>query len=378
MKKSLPMLAALKIATSNKANIQLDSLNNETLNMLLDCGFGPIVFNHLKNTPQFSKSPYYSALFSADLTAQILIGNYIDAIEELFTFNPELSKQTTLLKGISMCMQYYPKAHMRIMGDIDLLTSKATQPIIEHALLELGYHPKSKNPAAFYESHHHSMPLFHPQKKTWIEIHTGLFSEPASVVNDSLFTFDNIQQQTAELNFKGKPTNSMNKEMQLIYICSHWAVEPNWIKSMIQFFDMLLIINNSKSELNWKKILKLTANSSATAHLYLILSIFKDNQLISIPSNIIEQLSKNQKVINRLNLWVLHKIIHLYIFQGKIYSKPLAVNNIDILWQTLLGTNHSPLIKTLVLLPWNLLFPPNNNRRFNLLFQLKRIASAFK
>ncbi len=377
MNTTAPMLTVVKTVLNDESAICLDAFDKKTIDYAIDSGLGPIAFYCARNHPSRSESPYYSELLSSELTSQFLIGGYLDAIEEIFQFNPSLAKEVVLLKGISMCMQYYPESHMRTMGDIDLLVDIALQSELERICLKLGYQQKSQESPEFYKTHHHSMPLYHPDKKIWIEIHSALFSDPATVANDKLFSADHVKQQTVVINFRGIETRILNNEMQLVYICSHWAEEPNWIKSLIQILDMLFIINNSKENIKWNKIHAWLDNSSTAAHLYVVLSLLKKYRLIDISVDDLNLFSKKQHSVNLLNRYILHNIVIYYVFQGRLFGKILSVNNINIIWSTLLHGKHSPVIKLFVDLPWNLLFPPENGRRFNLLFQLRRIRSMF-
>ena len=66
---------------------------------------------------------------------------------------------------MSMATQYYPKPHMRTMGDIDLLVDSGYQVELEKICMELGYHQESHRSAEYYDKHHHSIPFYHQDKK---------------------------------------------------------------------------------------------------------------------------------------------------------------------------------------------------------------------
>lgn len=378
MKTLPPILTALDAVLCEKSEVNPDNFDRKIIDHAIDCGLGPVLFYCIRNNPKRNELSYYSALVSSDLTSQVLIGGHLDALVEILKSSPSLTKDIILLKGISTCTRYYPAPHMRTMADIDLLVEAKLQPELERICLGLGYRQESHMPAEFYDTHHHSIPLYHPEKNIWIEIHTSLFSDPATVANDNVFSIDHVFQQTISVDFKGFTTKCLNNEMELVYTCSHWAEGPSWIKSLIQMLDMLLIIKKSKASIAWDKLLSWLEHSSSAAHLYIVLSLLHKNKLICIPNEVLTSLSKKQHGINGLNKYILHAIMSHYIFLGHSFGNVLTIDNINIIWSTLLLEKTHPVKRLFLQLPWNLLFPPNSNDRYSLLFQLKRIKSVFE
>ena len=74
-------------------------------------------------------------LLSADLTAIAWHGNLIDATREIVEACEARGIRVTLLKGISISDQYYPDAHLRPMGDIDILAPPSAYATVESTIL---------------------------------------------------------------------------------------------------------------------------------------------------------------------------------------------------------------------------------------------------
>jgi hypothetical protein len=99
-------------------------------------------------------SPLWTALKRTDLTAQMVAGEQSDAMCAILDVCASLPCPLTLLKGISICEQYYPKPHLRPMRDMDFLIEETALSVIESLLLKLGYRQQAKRPAEDYETHH--------------------------------------------------------------------------------------------------------------------------------------------------------------------------------------------------------------------------------
>src|SRR5207253_6578076 len=115
----------------------------------------------------------------------------LDALDGIVRGCPGTAPPLTLLKGVSVCEQYYPEPHLRPMVDIDVLVDPAALASVESLLLELGYRRRSQNPPEFYDAHHHTTPFRHPQTQAWVEVHRRLFPVASPLGSDSIVAPDN-------------------------------------------------------------------------------------------------------------------------------------------------------------------------------------------
>ncbi len=372
---NLSIITFIEAVKNNTSDLDPGLYKSEVINYILNCGLGPLFFNCIQGSPHSKEHPYYSLLLGSSLTSQILIGNHVDSIRNILQIDPSMTERVVLLKGISTSLRYYPAPYMRTMGDIDILVHKDFQNTLENICKELGYHQESTLPDEFYETHHHTAPYYNSTNKVWIEIHSALFSSPSTVCYDNVFSINNIFNETIYLDIDGINACFLKPEFELVYICSHWAEAPNWMKSLTQLLDMILIINANNTNFDWAKILKWTDDSMLAPQLFIVMSFLKKHDLATIPDIVIEELSDKNIYLNAISIYILHTIMEKYILSGKPFGRAFTIHNIDIIWSTLLLGKNPALIKTLIILPLNLLFPPNNKHRFSLLFQFKRLKS---
>jgi len=288
-----------------------------------------------------------------------------------------LSNQIILLKGISTSVLYYPKPYMRIMGDIDLLVSKDDQVILENICVKLGYEQTSEQPASFYETIHHSMPFYHQDKKVWIEIHTSLFPKSSQLSLEDAFDYEYIIQNTQSSEIENTPSTHISTPISLIYTCSHFVHEHNWGKGIIRIIDIIYILNKIEENNSWNALL-LEVNGSITnsAYLYIILTFLHETEIFIVRKQVLQSLKIKQKSQNVFSLFILHKIMYKYILEGHDFGKITSINNINIIWNTLINSQCNPLTN-LSMIIWNLLFPPGKTNRYSLSKMSSRVRNIF-
>jgi hypothetical protein len=113
---------------------------------------------------------------------------------------------------------------------------------------------------------------------------------------------------------------------------------------------------------------------SNAAAVCLMLSLLERHRLATVPPAVRHRLYTIQKNLGGSNLRILHKLFDTYILAGRPFGRLASETNMEIVWTTLLSPR-SP-AQNLGSLAWNLLFPPSHPRRFDVQFQLRRIASA--
>ncbi|MDH5648750.1 MAG: nucleotidyltransferase family protein, partial [Gammaproteobacteria bacterium] len=337
-------------------------------------GMGALMAHRILTTSESRISDSARPLFQGTLEMMKLVTRDITEFScELIGALERKAVPVTLLKGISVSDQYYPHTFWRPMRDIDLLVAPAKLAEAETALMNLGYVPSSDYPAKFYETHHHSMPLHHPEKNIWVELHTELFSPPFLLKYGEVFSTTRIQQESLPSTFCGRRVTRLSPELQLVYICSHWAEEIKYDGGMVAMLDIFLLLRK-ETRLDWEKIIKWLHNTYPASYVYLLLSYLERYNFIQLPDGIMDKLAKCQKNLNRFSLRFLHRIIDDHIANDMPFGRVLTQHNLATLWQTLLGAS-SP-ITAILSCPLHLLFPPHSQNRFQLRHQLKRLKSA--
>lgn len=373
----LPVIALLHAVAQDRNDLALDDFDSATVQWVLETGLGPLLYRSSQNSSDSNiLTPWRSALLGADLTARVLTTVLLEAVDEIVATSSALTREITLLKGASLCGYHYPEPHLRTMGDIDLMVPARNRLKFESMLQDLGYRQRSEYPENFYHNHHHSMPFFHPEKRVWIEVHTSLFPLTATVAQDRVFSTEHVTTQIVPRMRHRLQTNHLSNELNIIYICSHWAETFNQVRGLVPLLDVMYLIKKESNGIDWDKILAWVKNSMAAAHLYLMLTFLQRHDLISIPSDVIYRLSIFQKYLNRPNNKILHALLNTYFIRGRPFTHISSEANVSIVWKTLLSRS-SPMVN-LLSVPSNLLFPPTNSQRTNPAFQLRRIKSALR
>lgn len=367
----------LRAASREKTDLVLAEFEDSTIRLALNAGLGAILYPMLRKSidgDSKSATVLLNALHGADLTARVLTAELLDAAEQILRSSTILARSITLLKGIAICEEYYPEPHLRTMGDIDLLIPHEHQPLLESVLTSLGYQQKSESPAEFYKTHHHSMPYFHPEKGIWVEVHTALFPVSLAVANDKLFSDSYVKSQIVPMTFRGVRTNQLSLELQIPYVCAHMGEHLTFARESFAFFDIVYLLTNAGKKCNWDFLLSSLELSTTAGHVYVILSYLVRHRVVTLPLDTLSRLYKAQKNINSVSLFMLHSIVHKYLLNGRPTGRFITPFNAKIIWETLLSPKDAN--QNLVLVFWNLIFPPGEKNRYSISRLLRRIFSA--
>jgi hypothetical protein len=353
--------------------------NAEKIDFAISSGLGPYInyCTHDNSSHQDSTAPY-PQLISADLTAKMITHSQLHALKEIINIASPVVDEIILMKGIAICQNHYPLPHFRIMGDIDLLVSKKDQNKLEEILLSMGYQQKSNNSAEFYQTHHHSMPFYHTGNNIWVELHTYLFPPISAVIHDDLFNLQNIRKNCVIMNKNTYPekVRCLCPELQLIHTCAHWAEDFNIYKGAIQMVDMILLIKNNNKGLDWGKINSWVNNTASASYLFLLLSYLDKNNILHIEDHPIKFWQLKNSNMGYLNRSILYLLIDRFLPIKSHSNSFINEDMLRIIWQTLLRP--APSITNIILLPWNILFPPEAADRYKFSFFIHRALNRLK
>ena len=361
----------------NKKNLNIEIFSDEDIQMAIDSGMGAYLNYCIYNT---KTTKLYKKILSADLTAKIITNTQLRALQEIINITAGSVDEIILMKGISICQNYYPHPHFRIMGDIDLLVSEKDQSTIENALLKIGYQQelKSSSDNNFFKTHHHSIPFYNKINNVWVEVHTHLFSQSSFAIKDNLFDLKNIKNNCIPVNNKNYSVKikCLRPELQLIHTCAHWAEDFNINKGLIQMVDMMLIIKNNNKGLDWKNVLDSVNNTVSASYLYIILEYFKKNKINLNQPDYSRYIELKYSNMGYLNKSILFFIIDRFLHKKRFLYKFINENILEIMWYTLLQPKAS--FFNIIVLPWNILFPPHIKSRYNFSFLIRRIIHMSK
>jgi hypothetical protein len=351
----MPQLAALlHAAYQDRADLRLAEFAEAELRWILETGLAPLLLRAVKSDPEVPRSSsLWQQLKSAELAARVLTGDRMEAMVKIIDRCHRKAVNLTLLKGISICQQYYPEPHLRSMGDIDFLVDEADLTTVHSVLLRLGYNQRTTF-REFYRAHHHGMPWFHPQKGIWIEVHRALFRADSQLGKLTAFSSGNIKAESTPSLFEGRHVSRLSPEFQLIYTASHWARTLDANRGVFGLLDAIYLLRNAR-QFQWEKVFRWVGHSVASTHLYTVLSYLCDGHIVDLPKGVLDEAFKKQRSFGTLNLKMIHFLITRNMLEGRVPQGRLTIRNFDILWRTLL-LNHNPLYN-LILLLRNLLLP---------------------
>lgn len=369
------LLPILKAVATGNTGVDLSKLAPSTTRAAIRNGLGAVLAHVSRDCPTNSHSAFADDIRAADLTARLLTADVVDAIGHILRASDTASYRPLLIKGAAMALLHYPAPHLRTMGDIDICVPLAHQSAFEARLRALGFAQTSNMPVEFYERHHHSMPFWHPQSGVWVEVHTRLFPPKSPLAEDSRFALPNIEPQLQTLEVHGAHARVMSSELQLLYTCARWLEELNVERGLFPMLDVVLLIRNQGHRLNWDQVFVMLEGSppAVTTAMHIMLAYLCRWNIISVPREVLDRLAAGDRHTNRASLWILHRVVTIFLLERRPYGRFLTERNVSIAWSTLLQTP-TPL-RNLLRLPYHIAFPPGHPHRFDLAFAAKRLRS---
>jgi len=327
-----PLLVA---ARHDRRDLALADFSPEQIQWAVTAGLGPWLRRCTARDPRATESPAWPLVQSADLTARFLADEKLDAMDEILGHVERHVPPLTLLKGISLCEQHYPEPHLRTMGDIDVLVDEASVPELESRLIELGYRPQSAYPREFYESHHHTMPLFHPRRRVWVEIHRGLLPPSSPAAPDPVFSPGRVAAELEPSRFRGHRVNRLTGELQLVYVAAHWGFGFKRDRALTGMLDVSRLLD--RTPLSWSRILAWLEGSFAATYVHLLLSYLARRGLADVDPTVLDQLAGRQRTLGPASLGVLHALLDRYVMAGRPFDRLVSARTFGLLWPTLLS-----------------------------------------
>ncbi|MDH5426430.1 MAG: nucleotidyltransferase family protein, partial [Gammaproteobacteria bacterium] len=276
-----------------------------TVNWLTENGMGPLLFQHL-SLPK---------LQAASLQSTVITETYKQALNELLTRLEQLNIETTLLKGISIAHQLYPAAIHRPMRDMDILVKFKDLAAVHEVLINTGYAQRSRYNASFYQNMHHVMPYYHSGKNIWLEVHHGIIPPTESLASCALFRPEMLDNYCEPSDFYGHPVKRFNIAFQLIYTSVHWSEKLSEHGGFIAMLDTILLLQKMQAR-DWQNFEVYIKQLPDTATVALMFSYLDKYEDVDIPENVMHSLLQHQKPLNKITIYILHKLIREYMIDG--------------------------------------------------------------
>ncbi len=347
----------------------LTSAADHEVQWALDAGLGPQLHQTTQDAPGQMPARLRELVLAADLTARVIGGTQADCASEIIAACQAIGVPATLLKGISICEQCYPEPHFRPMTDVDLLVPREALAAVESEALRMGF---ICGPPMMGPDPHHGEPLYHPIRRTKIELHTILFEGESRLSKGQLFKSTTVARHFVPARFRGVPVTRLALELQLIYIASYLTndlseqpIHPTFVTPVM---DVVRLLRTSEGTLDWDLVLYLLDNELAAASLYLILRYLAERELARPPLEILDALRKRQNYVSEIERRLLESLIDDYLVAGRRFP---YVNSWHVWANALQPGSH---VAKLLRLPWRIAFPPTYPHRFDAALQARRLA----
>lgn len=358
--------AASSSSVGSDVDARRDTFDERQLRHMLKAGLAPLLWRWARDTGRALPPVWHETLMAADLTAQVVGGSIRDATLDVVDACREAGVRVTLLKGVSIGDEHYPAAHLRTMGDVDLLVAECDGARVRRMLQRRGY----ARMAGFHEREDfHGAPLFQPEFRVWVEIHTGLFPEADRLRRNRLFAPSHLQNRIVASTFHGRPVGRLGAELQLVYIASYWmrdacnyGLHASFVRPLL---DAVYLLEGRGPELEWDVMLEWLDNDVAAASLYVLLAFLTRRGLAAVPDRIFARLASMQVRVGRIEHRILDAMIDRSLLQGRPFLGSFGERHPMIEEAVLRGLldRGSPARK-LLSLPWALVFPPWEPARY--------------
>ena len=360
----------LQLLKSTSGEYKLKKTDLPEVEWGLDAGLGAFLYtildqNRLKSLSadlyERLRASYFSAVFSAE--------DQFTALEDIVKEGADSAFPVCVLKGMSVSRQYYPRAELRLMRDIDVLVQQADVPKIESALFQQGYKQFSENAPEYYQGHHHTMPFYHDERKVWVEVHIDLFRKGSWRAEIPAFSTENVRREMMASSLDGLEVMRLSPELQVAYIAAHWVEDFKPQGGLFALLDVMFLLNRER-EFDWDKLLRWTCESRALARpVYLLLDNLRRYQLAEVPADSMAQLRLHCGYGFFLRRFIFNKVLDKYYLQRGVYGKLLNDFTLDVIWENVCRPGRAPYLLAVV---WDVVFPRNHAERYHLGWHWRR------
>ena len=363
----------------NLAGDQADGLDvpgPAELDWLIASGLGPLLERQAQARPGWLDPESRERVRTADRSALMLSEQMFVVVERILELAGARGCPVTLLKGVGVAQQFYPRRHWRLMRDIDLLVEPDDQLVLEQILTDLGFRQVGSQPPAFYANHHHSMPFHHPEWRCWVEVHTALFRSDSRAGRIAGLQRSALHDQRVPVAHPHATVTRWSDAVQLVYTAVHWGTKLTVTGGLMPVMDTLLLLHRNGDELDWDHVLKICEDSAAARHLALMFAYLEHHALYRAPARVVAGLARGRRGLGRVGMRLLINAVDDYVVAGKPLCGFTSEAMLNVRWDTLLGDGAATY--KLLLLPWRLLFPPGPRDRYNPSLLIRRGRSLLR
>jgi hypothetical protein len=291
-------------------------------------GLGPLLWHASQTTGSRLPSHWRSSLRAADLTAQMRHEALVDTALQVIDAGNSAGMSVTLLKGISVAEQIYPKPHLRPMGDVDVMVPPERYGSIEAELLLSGYERLDFPDEGGLQ---HGPPLRNRKLRTLVELHTELFSadsplrRPGRVLNAATAESRHVVPSL----FRGQPVKRLSPKFQLLYIAASWFNDlthfpphPSFLASL---FDAVYLTRRYPELLESELMSTEIDNPFARASLYALLTYLPRFGVPSVPPRRLAAMCQDLELVGPLELRMVHAMLDFCMIGARPWTASMPV-----------------------------------------------------
>jgi hypothetical protein len=349
----LPLLAAI---AARRSDFDPGTLDDGELDLALRLGLGSWLDHVSRHRPAQPRSPAADKVKGAALAQQMLSDAMMDALEAILAAANRAGSSPLLLKGASTALRFYPAPALRPMGDLDILVDDAHRLAVEQALRDLGYRQRSELDARFYETHHHSMPFWHPRLDVWVDVHSRLIGGPPRA-DGGVFDAARALAAGEPLAFRGHRALVMPLELELAYLCLRWIEALDVERGLWPLLDALMILGMRGTRLDWDKVAAFASRAPAVAAaLHLAVGYLSRHGVADVPEAARRRIARHDRITSRVTRPVLWRIVDSRLLRGRPFGRIATAFTVSLVWDGLLQPRSA--LRNLCALPLRLALPP--------------------
>jgi hypothetical protein len=299
-------------------------LDDAEIDWAIETGMAPLLYSLSRDTPECIPAGRRARLQAAERWGRLRSADSIEATARILEGAADRAAPLTLLKGLSVCGEYYSSPHLRFLGDLDLLVDPDDAIRVSAVLAELGYETPREARPRDYRDHHHLPPVRHPDTGIWVELHTRLLPSSLGAGPDGPFSDPVISRERRPSSFEGLPVFRLSPELQLVYTASHWAMDFMPAAGARALLDATLMLSSDSHPLDWPHLTSWLEDRRVAAHLQLMLGYLEWRRLVTLPPGLGSP-GGRIAALSPAALSVLVTMVDRYQIQGAMRNVPAIV-----------------------------------------------------
>lgn len=370
------VLRAIAHGAPMPSDLRIDDVD---VDWLLASGLGPILQWVTRDVEVLSASGR-SRLHGAELASRITTSELFAFAERTVGNLQETGIECTVLKGISYASRYYPRPHLRMMGDVDLLMGADDLGRAESVLLANGFELPDYAPPETWHRHHHGPPLKHSESGMIVELHSRVLPPSSAAAAESILSIETIEERRSRHVVGQERVWVLDPEIEVLLIAAGWCSDLAGMFGRFghqrPLFDMIYLVDSQGASLDWDLIVRLARGTFTGACLGVLLSYLERHGALNGPGDIAPRLLGAQRWVSRRSCKAIHALLDRHLIIRRRSRGLFSPHNVGAILGAFL--TRRPSWRSWLAVPGALVFPPGAARRFEVGYQLRRLGSLFK